>query len=232
MKKFKFLIISLIGIILIIVGFFFIKDNVLNSNNEERLPGDSDLVQLLFYNTRTNYYGSFSDNLLYFYEQDKVLVSEMDQDYIYNLVFYQLNPSGDYSGSIEEETVKDKFLEIFGSNVIYEVNESFIYGCSEVLYDSISKMYTINLDNTCVDYGRVSSYVDYAIKTDDKLEIYEKVLFTTDYETYYFDYEMTKNAGDIFVDSNDERILRYKYTFTYDKDKDLYYFYSVEKVKK
>lgn len=244
-KKKVSISVIIIGLILVMFGCVLILNNddetvngkddggdelPIDTGYSESLGVDSDLVQGLYYKTKSLWYGELEERNYYYYKNDKLLVSDFDLNYVYNIVFYRLERMGMFNESrvVSEEIVKSEFKEIFGDNVTYEVLNSFVYGCTSVNYDMATRAYKLLMTDGCVGLMMLESKVVEAYKFETKIEIIEKVLFKKNGTEYYYDVEMTSPATGVTLDDN---IMKYVYTFNYDSNSREYYFYSVERVK-
>lgn len=246
-KKKISIIVIILGILLLGIGLVLMftdkesgekpKDppkepTVIESKYIESLNPSDDLVQSLYYKTKGYWYGDYDDNSYYYYKTDKLLVSDFEKVYLYNLVFERIYKKDLLSDNltVKEDDVKAEFEDIFGSYVTYSKIDSFSNGCYHVMYDNVSSQYKYLLTNGCVGLLKVLSEVTAAHRYTDKIVIEESVLFSDGFD-YYYDVELNKKSNSTMIDVNDSNIVKYNYTFMYDNNLDKYFFYSIEKVK-
>ena len=224
-----------------IICFMFKDKDVVFENNDysESLSLRGDVTTSLIWNTK-GMYPKYSEEYNYYYNYDKLLVSEMDESIILNLVLHRLDRLGELDdGVVEEELVRNEFKNIFGSNITYSQINSITYKCGkytyaksynnykEPVYYFINKSSSCDFDNNIVS-ASIASY-----KYDDRIEIIQAVGYVAEDGTYY-DAGLTDKVVDEVLDEytmlgNDHLFKRYKYIFNYDEELNKYYFYSVER---
>ena len=98
-------------IVAVVIYFVFDdKDVSLNTNEySESLSLRGDLTASLIWNTK-GIYPKYSEEYDYYYNKDKILVSDMDEDILLNLVLHRLDRLGELNdGIIEESLVKEEY---------------------------------------------------------------------------------------------------------------------------
>lgn len=242
--NYKFLVIIGVAIVVLItiVAVHLLKkdDSKVFTSYKESLALNGDLTASLIYSTKVKFSNNSDNNNYYYRQSDKLNVSDMSSDIIYNIIAYRLERLGELNdGIVEESLVKEQFLVVFGNNVKYDSVASFEYRCGKMIYDKNYKGYeeavyyimeknrSCNLSDNIVE-ATVGSFV-----YDDRIEIIQAVGFVGKDGTY-FDYELKNKVTDQVLDEytmlgNDHLFERYKYVFNYDSDNDVYYFESIEK---
>lgn len=228
-------------IVAVVIYFVFDDKDVSLNNNEysESLSLRGDLTASLIWNTK-GIYSKYSEEYDYYYNKDKILVSEMDEDILLNLVLHRLDRLGELNdGIVEESLVKEEYKNIFGENTSYTMINSITYKCGKYVYAKKYNdykepvYYFINKTSSC-DFGNniVSASIA-SYKYDDRIEIIQAIGYISEDGTYY-DAGLTNKVLDEVLDEytmlgNDHLFKRYKYVFNYDEKEDSYYFYSVER---
>lgn len=208
-------------------------------NYSESLSLTGDLTMTLMWYTKGNY-ASIAEENTYYYNQEKLNVSEMDEAIILNLALYRLERLGELDdGIVEERLVKEQVKTIFGNNISYSKVTSIDYKCGKYIYDKSYEgydeavYYFINKTTTCNTDSNVIAATIASYKFDDRIEIIQAVGFNGEGGCYYDLGLTTKMTDEVLNEEtmlgNDHLFQRYKYIFNYDKDSDSYYFYSVER---
>lgn len=205
----------------------------------ESLSLNGEVTTSLIWNTK-GLYPKYSEEYDYYFNQDKLLVSDMDESILLNLVLHRLDRLDELDdGVVEESLVKEQYKNIFGDNVTYTMISSVVYKCGKYVYAKnyndykepvyyfINKTSSCDCDNAIVS-ASIASY-----KFDDRIEIIQAIGYTAEDGTYY-DAGLTNKVLDEVLDEytmlgNDHLFKRYKYVFNYDEKEKTYYFYSVER---
>lgn len=236
-----FCVIAAAFIAAVVIYLFSIdKEKSFNNNDySESLSLRGDMTTSLIWNTK-GAYPKYSEEYDYYFNQDKLLVSDMDESILLNLVFYRLERLGELKdGVVEESLVKEEYKNVFGDNVSYAMISSIVYKCGKYVYAKSYNdyeepvYYFINTTSSCDYENTIVSSSIASYKYDDRIEIIQAVGYTAEDGTYY-DAGLTNKVIDEVLDEytmlgNDHLFKRYKYVFNYDEKEESYYFYSVER---
>lgn len=224
------------------VIYYFNKDYKINfsaNDYNESLSLTGDTTATLIWYTK-GIYSKLSEKYNYYYSHDLLYVSEMEEDYLLNLVLYRLERLGKLDdGVVSEKLIKEQFKEIFGNNISYVKVNSINYKCGKFIYEKSYDgydepvYYFVDKSSSCDTSNNIISSTIASYKYDDRIEIYQAVGYTAKDGTYYDASLSTKVVDEVLDEStmlgNDHLFKRYKYIFNYDENTKSYYFYSVER---
>ena len=248
-RKIVIVILSLLIACLVLIGTYsyynYSKDK---QKNYELLDVNNKEVADLFYLTR----GDYRTNLFYgteyyniYYKEDKILTNELNENFKKLLAYYTLDKTliekSDTTTVFSASNLKKQYINIFGDDIKY-VDDDIYCDCPlEIIYLPPYKQYVIETEA----YGmmileRYDNKIIEVRKYEDKIEIYEKVVFfvlddNTGIVSYYRDSSFKEKLMDTTgnkqfnFDDYEKQCDTYKYTFTLKND--LYYFSSVERIK-
>lgn len=209
---------------------------------------DSQVIKL--YNNISNAIGYYCD-IDDYYKDEKVTVNNLSEDLALNIAIFQLYNDKKESGqgikfykgdSFTSEELNKKITEIFGKNFKYTNKD--INSCPSFKYDNTTNKYIIEQEPACGGTcGPVNIIkVVKAIKSDNSIEIYVRVLFVDVDENsniiYYKDYTKTqaltnleKNDVTGAVKDSDKNLSQGGlYKLTFNKEESNYVFASSEPI--
>ncbi len=232
-------ILSLLIIILCVLGVYSVIKFSTNKKYENLKVTDSE-VQKLFLLTRKSmdaplFFGTNYENI--YYKNDNVIMSEVDQDLKMILAFETLDNDNMYilegANTFDANVLKDQYVSIFGSDADYQ-DHTFKYSCpNEIVYNQNANIYQVSQICSFIYDTSYENKIVEARRYDDRIEIFEKVIFYT-YEdgkkVYYNDIDLTDKYVKDSVNFDKDKLNKYKYTFK-KADDGKYYFESVQKQK-
>lgn len=244
------LILFVLIICLLLVGIYSYVSYINNKNLKdgyETLDVNSQQVKKLFYLTRGNhssrlFYGTNYYNI--YYKQDVTKMSELSEDFKKLLSYYTLYSSLQDTTTnnivFDANDLKQQYITIFGNDNNY-IDEDIHCNCpANIIYLPTDKKYVIGGAYGMMILEGYNNKIMEARKYNDKIEIYEKVVFYVEDEntgniSYYkdgdFKEKITEISGNMQFKFDDyqKQYNTYKYTFMLKNN--TYYFDSVERIK-
>lgn len=206
----------------------------------EEISVDSYLIKSLV--DRMHYsLGTNSELLLYANEITKP--SDLEGNYLNNLIVMEAKREIlGTEGELTKENLNIALTTLFGSDSNVEIPTEDFGVCPLYKYNSKEEKFT-EQDGECTfttNLGIEKKLVK-AVKSNEKIEIYEAVAFTDKdankvYKKVDSSLKLSEEVEDIesdkfIIERDYEKVNQYKYTFTYDEDNGNYIFDSIEIVK-
>ena len=185
------LVVVLIIICLVLTGFILVDKGIIKfgsnkekvvekvkKNNFEELAVDDKLV--------TQSLAKINWKIEDFYKNDKLVVSDIDNDVILSIAFASIVSENKDVSAVSTVDLDKNIKNIFGSKTKYttsnsvDVSYAFI-GCSRFTYDEKDSLYTREILGCDAGwrFNGIVSKVNKALKYDDRIEIYQKAMYYT-----------------------------------------------------
>lgn len=255
MKKIKnndlvVIVLSILIVVLVFLGIYSYVNYVKNKNDGgtyQKLDVNSDQIKQLVFLTRGNhnrtlFYGTDYYNI--YYKEDFIKTSDLNEDFKKLLSYYTLERSlFDYSNNntvFKADDLKRQYASIFGDTANYK-NEDIYCNCpSKIVYLPADGTYVLEgAFGSIIMEGYISRLID-AKKYDNRIEIYEKVVFyVEDENTGNISYYKDSSFREKIIETSENKQFKFEeyqkqyntYKYTFMLENGVYYFESVERIK-